>query len=63
MADDGLGVGVRVMGVVVTQPLVEQVAPPTLAVVAGEALRQVGAQGVDGDLQDQPRRLGDCRRR
>jgi hypothetical protein len=63
VADDGLGVGVQVVGVVEAQPFIEEVAPSAFPVVPGEALRQVGAQRVDGDLQDQPGRLCGCRHR
>ena len=55
MADDGLGVGVPVMGVLEDGALLVQVAEAALAEAIVDAARQVAAQLVDGDLKDQKR--------
>jgi hypothetical protein len=55
VADDGLGVGVLVVGVGVVDTLVHQVAEAAVAEQVCIAVGQIAAQGVDGDLQHKPR--------
>ena len=57
VADDGLGVGVLVVGVGVVHALVHEIAEPAVTVQVGVAPGQIAAQRVDRDLQHQPRLL------
>jgi len=57
MADDGLCIRMAVMRVVVVNALFEQVTQPALAEPVGVARRQVAAELVDRDLEDEPRFL------
>ena len=54
MADDGLGIGVLVMRVLIMNTLFHQVTKTALAKPLGMAHRLVAAQLVHGDLQNQP---------
>ena len=55
MADDGLRVRMAVMRVVVVNALLEQVAQTALAEPVGIARRQVAAELVDSDLENELR--------
>jgi len=55
VADDGLGVGVLVVGVGVVHALVHQVAEAAVTEQVCIAPGQIAAQGVDGNLKYQPR--------
>ena len=54
MTDDGLRVGMGMVGVVVVDTLLEQVAQPAFAEPVEVARRQVAPELVDGDLQNEP---------
>jgi hypothetical protein len=57
MADDGLRVGVRVVRIAVDDALLPEVAEAAFAETIVVTRRQVAAQLVDRDLQDQLRRI------
>jgi hypothetical protein len=63
VADDGLRVGVQVVGVGVDHAFVPQIFEASAAQVRPVAIHQITAQAVDGDLEDQPRRFGEGRAR
>ena len=54
MADDGLGVRMAMVGVVVMDALLEQVAQPAFAEPVGVARRQVAPELINSDLEDEP---------
>ena len=62
MADDGFGVAVLVLGVAVVQALVKKIPKASLAHIVQAALRQVAAQGIHCNLQNQPWGLLRCSR-
>jgi hypothetical protein len=54
VADDGFRVGMGMVGVVVVDTLLEQVAQPAVAEPVDVARRQVAPELVHGDLQNEP---------
>ena len=55
MTHDGLGIGVLVMSISVFDTLLHQITKPAFTEHVDIASRQITTQGVNGDLQDQPR--------
>jgi hypothetical protein len=55
---DCFSIGVAVMGVGVYGPGVQQIAQPPFAEAIVVALQQIASQGINCDLQYQPRSLG-----
>ena len=53
MAGGGLGVGVLVVGSDIVDPVLEQVAKPTLPEPVSEAPQRVAAELIDRDLENQ----------
>ena len=54
MTDDCLGVGMGMVGIVIVDPLIEQVAQPAFPEPLEVARRQVTPELVDGDLENEP---------
>ena len=53
MADNGLGIGVSIMGVGIDCSVVQQIAKPTYTKSITVTAKQIAAQAIDGDLQDE----------
>ena len=53
VADNGLGIGVSIMGVGIDCSVVQQIAKPTFTKSITVTAKQIAAQAIDGDLQDE----------
>jgi hypothetical protein len=55
MAHDGFGIGVKILGIRIDDPVTEQVVEATFPEVRGIPTQQITAQPIDGQLENKPR--------